>query len=223
MLTPSTNLSDQIRAVVRQRIIEGDLAPDSRINEVHLAAELQVSRTPLREALTGLVAEGALTSIPRRGFFVRPLSAEEFRHIYPIRALLDPEALRLAGLPSPQRIARLERLNQRMEAAATAEERIHLDDAWHLELLADCPNPVLLELIQQFMLRTRRYELAYFRDPRHVQTASDDHRRLLVAAQGGDLEGAIEALRRNLTGGMAPILHWLETYPRAVEPETDKE
>jgi DNA-binding GntR family transcriptional regulator len=223
MLTPSTNLSDQIRAVVRQRIIEGDLAPDSRINEVHLAAELQVSRTPLREALTGLVAEGALTSIPRRGFFVRPLSAEEFRHIYPIRALLDPEALRLAGLPSPQRIARLERLNQRMEAAADVEERIRLDDAWHLELLADCPNPVLLELIQQFMLRTRRYELAYFRDPRHVQTASDDHRRLLVAAQGGDLEGAIEALRRNLTGGMAPILQWLETYPRAVEPETDKE
>lgn len=208
------NLSERIRALVRELIVCGELPPDSRINEVHLARRLEVSRTPLREALTALVGEGALISIPRRGFFVRPLSAEEFRHIYPIRALLDPQALRLAGLPKAPRIERLRLLNREMEREGDVETRIRLDDAWHLELVADCPNPVLLDLIRQFMWRTRRYELAYFRDPRHVATASGDHHRILTAAEAGDLEGAIEALETNLTNGTEPILEWLAESPK---------
>ena len=208
------NLSERIRSLVREMIVSGELPPDSRINEVHLARRLEVSRTPLREALTALVGEGALTSHPRRGFFVRPLSAEELRHIYPIRALLDPEALRLAGLPTPRQIENLERLNRELEAARDVETRIRLDDTWHLELVAACPNPVLMELIRQFMWRTRRYELAYFRDERNVATASDDHRRILAAAGAGDLPGAIKALRINLTDGLEPILRWLQDGER---------
>ncbi len=110
-LTDHPNLSECIRSVVRKMIVNGDLPPDGRINEVHLAKHLEVSRTPLREALTALVGEGALTSVARRGFFVRPLSVEEFRDIYPIRAILDPEAFRLSGIPSSKRFARLGQLN----------------------------------------------------------------------------------------------------------------
>jgi DNA-binding GntR family transcriptional regulator len=207
--SPDPNLSDRIRAEVRERIVHGDLPAESRINEVHLAEELRVSRTPLREALMGLVAEGALEQIPRRGFFVRPLTAEEFRSLYPIRALLDPEALRLAGLPTAAQLERLHTLNQQMQQARDVEERMRLDDAWHLELIAGCPNPVLVELIRQFMVRTRRYELAYFRERRHVETAAGDHERLMAAAERGDLPGAIAALKANLTNGLEPILSWL--------------
>src|SRR5262249_20391625 len=102
------NLSDSVAANVREWIVDGRLQAGGRINEVHLAAQLGVSRTPLREALARLAAEGALTLRPRCGYYVCPLSRAEFEQIYPIRALLDPEALRLAGVPSPKRIARLE-------------------------------------------------------------------------------------------------------------------
>src|SRR5262245_36973472 len=95
------NISDVLATALRDMIVDGRLPAGERINEVHLAARLQVSRTPLREALGRLVAEGALTSVPRIGYFVCPLTLDEFEQLYPIRAILDPEALRLAGIPSP--------------------------------------------------------------------------------------------------------------------------
>lgn len=211
------NLSEELRGLIREQIVDGELPADSRINEVRLAESLGVSRTPLREALTGLVAEGALFTVPRRGFFVKALSAAEFESIYPIRALLDPEALRLSGLPSRGRIARLESLNRRLHQTAKVERRIELDDAWHLELVADCPNPVLLQLIREFILRTRRYELAFYRDRRNLEISTADHDRVIAACKRRDMEGALEALGDNLTSGIGPILEWLAERSRSLE------
>ncbi len=207
--TDHPNLSSRIRSLVRERIVNGELAPGARINEVHLAEELRVSRTPLREALTGLAAEGALRSVPRRGFFVLPLTVEEFLAIYPIRGLLDPAAFRLSGIPSPQRIRKLEQLNQRMRREPDPEERVRLDDAWHLELIAACPNPVLLDLIRQFMERTRRYELAFYRETRNLEISTADHDRVIAAVRRGDMAAALAALESNLTSGIEPIVAWL--------------
>src|SRR5690348_14261223 len=101
------NTSDSVAAAVRRLILDGELTPGERINEVHLSRELGVSRTPLREALAHLTHEGAVDAIPRIGHFVRPLTVEEGEQLYEIRPLLDPEALRLAGLPSKERIRQL--------------------------------------------------------------------------------------------------------------------
>ena len=71
------NLSDDLATRLRTMVVEGELPAGERVNEVHLAARLGVSRTPLREALSRLASEGAVTSVPRLGFFVCPLTAEE--------------------------------------------------------------------------------------------------------------------------------------------------
>ena len=206
------NLSDALASELRDRIVDGRLPAGERLNEVHLAAGLGVSRTPLREALGRLTAEGALTASPRLGFFVRPLTAEEFREIYPIRAILDPEALRLAGIPPRERLASLERMNAALAKSkdAGANDVISRDDAWHLELLAGCPNGVLVGLIEQFMRRTRRYEIAYMRERRHVGAATDEHGKILSALRARNLPRACEALRRNMESGVEPILAWLQ-------------
>lgn len=203
------NLGESVAAAVREMIVDGRLAPGQRINEVQLAVTLGVSRTPLREALNRLTAEGALTSLPRRGFYVCALTLEELEQIYPVRALLDPEALRLAGLPPSGRLKRLKTLNEQLSAERDPEAVIALDDQWHLELIADCPNPVLLNLIRQFIRRTRRYELALMRERRSVQRAVEDHRRILDALRRGDLDAACDALRRNLQSAKAAIVEWL--------------
>src|SRR5262249_39323252 len=109
------NLSDALANELRNRIVDGRLPAGERINEVHLSDSLGVSRTPLREALNRLAQEGALISRPRIGYAVRPLTLEEFDQIYEIRPLLDPEALRLAGLPSAERLKRLRTLNTKIE------------------------------------------------------------------------------------------------------------
>jgi DNA-binding GntR family transcriptional regulator len=204
------NLSDALATTLRDMIVDGRLAADTRINEVHLARQLGVSRTPLREALSRLTQEGALVSTPRIGFSVRPLTLEEFEQIYGIRTLLDPEALRLAGLPSPERLAQLRALNRKIERARDADAVIALDDAWHLELVADCANKVLIELIGQFIRRTRRYEIALMRVRRNVLAASMDHRAIMAAIERRNLPAACAALKKNLETGKAPIMAWLK-------------
>jgi len=204
------NLSGELAEAIRVMISEGQLAADARINEVRLAEELGVSRTPLREALATLVAEGALESRPRRGVFVRPLTRADFMALYAVRPLLDVGALRLAGLPSRRVLDRLRSLNERMHSTDNALKRIKLDDEWHVLLVQACDNCVLIDLIRQFMLRTRRYELAYLGDVTHVQTAVDEHLEILTALENRDLEAACRSLDKNLRSGIAPILSWLD-------------
>lgn len=203
------NLSEDVASALREMIVDGRLAAGDRVNEVHLAARLAVSRTPLREALARLAAEGALDAVPRSGYFVRPLTLEELRDVYPMRALLDPEALRLAGIPSGRRLARLEALNRRIEEASEPDDVIRLDDEWHRELVAGCPNRVLLELIEAFKRRTRRYELALMREKANVERSAGDHEGILEALRAGRLARACAALRKNMESGLAPLEAWL--------------
>jgi DNA-binding GntR family transcriptional regulator len=193
---------------VRAMIVDGRLADGARVNEVHLARDLGVSRTPLREALSALAAEGALTARPRLGFYVRPLSREEFEQLYDMRPLLDPEALRLSGIPSQKHLDRLSRANAAL-ASCTGAAAIEKDDAWHFELIRNCPNTVLLDLIGNIMLRTRRYELALMREADEVVRAVEDHDAILTALRHGDLDAACLALKHNMRSGKAPILAWL--------------
>jgi DNA-binding GntR family transcriptional regulator len=203
------NLGEELAATIRDLILDGSLSAGARINEVHLAARLGVSRTPLRESLSRLVSEGAVTIVPRLGFFVCPLTAEEVENIYPMRAILDPAALRLAGIPSASKLKRLKALNRRFAAVADPVEAIRLDDLWHFALIEDCPNHVLLDLIQQFMWRTRRYELGLMRAQVNVAGAAACHERIIAALETGDLEEACRELEGNMSRGKIPILKWL--------------
>jgi len=204
------NLSEQLAGSIRERVALGAIAAGVRINEVHLARALGVSRTPLREALMSLVAEGSIAVEPRRGFFARPLTLEEFQQLHPIRVILDPAALSLAGLPSRTQVARLRALNRQLMAARTPERVVALDDAWHLELLAHSSNHVLLGLIRQFMARTHRYELVLMREQGSVRRARREHAEIMAAITVRDLARACAALRRNMESGNRDVLAWLE-------------
>lgn len=205
-----THLADEVATTLRRRILDGELEEGSRLNEVHLAEQVGVSRTPLREALGRLASEQMVEQIPHRGFFVRRLCASEARDIYPMRALLDPEALALAGPPGADRLAELRRLNREIASNRGQPHRIlELDEDWHRLLLRGCPNRELLALIEHYIVRTRRYEVAYFRATRHVDIATDEHDRILDHLERDDLEGACLALRRNMQSAVEPILDWL--------------
>ena len=203
------NISDAIATDFRNMIVDGRLPAGERINEVHLSNQLGVSRTPLREAIARLAHEGALERIPKFGYFVRPLTIEEFEQIYAIRPILDPEALRLSGIPSPERMKKLAEINRRIERTRDPDQIIGLDDEWHLELVAQCPNKVLIDLIKQFARRTRRYEIALMRERRNVLESIGNHKAIMAALRKRDLEAACAALRTNCQIGFAPIMKWL--------------
>ena len=217
-----TNLSDAAESAIRLMIVEGKFKSGERLNEVHLALKLGVSRTPLREALNRLVSEGALIARPNFGYIVKPLTFKEFEQIYAIRPILDPAALRLAGLPSSDQITRLEKLNRKLLLARSPEAAIVMDDEWHMILLEHCSNSVLIELIQSVTLRTRRYELALFRETNAITRANDDHERILAGLRSSNIEEACVALEENMRTGYAPIVAWLQERERIATSENLK-
>lgn len=209
-IDPRPNISEDLANTLREMIFEGALSEGERINEVQLSVRLGVSRTPLREALTTLVAEEAMESIPRRGFFVRGLTIKEFEDIYPMRSFLDPEALRLSGVPDDKTIQRLEHIDKKMMAARSHKARALLDDEWHLELIKNCENDVLIGQIKLFMKKIQRYGLAFHKDKQVVEVSTTEHQEIIDALKQGDIETACEWLKKNLTSDTTPILNWLE-------------
>jgi DNA-binding GntR family transcriptional regulator len=204
------NLPAELAALIRGLITDGTMEMGARINEVQLAERLEVSRTPLREALSRLASEGFVTVQPRRGFFVQRLGADEIRQLYGIRAILDPAALEMAGVPPPAQQRRLAELNRRIAGSGGDVGRpIALDDRWHMTLLAHCPNRILLDLIRQFMRRTRALEHVYMREHAGLGTAVAEHEHIQRALEAGDLETAVRELRQNMQSGLRVLIDWV--------------
>jgi DNA-binding GntR family transcriptional regulator len=128
---PSDSLSDGVVVpALREAIVEGVLAPGSRLSEVQVAKQLNVSRTPMREAFAQLEREGLVTVLPRVGAFVRSVSLRDVTEIYKVRMALECLAVQLAA----ERItalgrAQLDDVIETMQASVTAEDPLGYVDA----------------------------------------------------------------------------------------------
>jgi len=204
-------VSVQAASVVRAMIIEGQISDGERINEVKLSQKLGISRTPLREGLGQLVAEQFVHLIPRRGFFAAELTPKEFSDLYDLRPILDPQALILGGQPTDDEIDAIEASNDDFINAEPGSAAVAADEIFHRRLLANCPNKVLLDLIETLIRRTQRYELALLRAESPVKQSGEQHSKIIKALREHDLAGAAERLRENLTSGKSAILNWLSS------------
>jgi DNA-binding GntR family transcriptional regulator len=175
-------LRDEVYRQVLERVQRGDLPAGSRIRDVALAAQLGVSRTPIREALLRLVREGVLETSPGRGFRVRGFDPAEVREVGAILGAIESLALRLSPAPSRERLERLREIDRRLEQTrGDAHRCLELEDEWHRVLLQDCPNGRLLELIGSLRQVTRRYLAAYMRDAGRLSLSTSPHTKILQA------------------------------------------
>ncbi|WP_116206851.1 GntR family transcriptional regulator [Amycolatopsis circi] len=186
---------------ITARVLDGRFPPDTRINEVHLANELGVSRTPLREALIGLADRGLLVAAPGRGFLVAPFDPQEARRLYPLVAELEALALRWT---SPLELASLpDALDRISDEIADTCDLPAADDRWHALLTSRCDNPHLLRMIEQTKPLLKRYETAYFGGRDRVAESVAEHREIAAALRAGDLPGASALLVRNWVKALA--------------------
>jgi DNA-binding GntR family transcriptional regulator len=151
-------LRADVGAEILARMIDGRLAPGSRINEVHLAADLGISRTPLREAMIGLLADGALESVMGRGFRVPPLAGAEIGELLAVLTLLEPAAL-LASAPLDGRaVMELQNILSRARIGA-AETGPQVERFYFLTRTAvgSCTNASLRTLVLRLNRLTLRY------------------------------------------------------------------
>ena len=204
-------LREQAIDILRERILTGALGPGRVLREESLAKELGVSRTPLREALLELTREGLTRKTAGRGFVVSPLEAREVRELYPLRALLESEALRQSGVPTGQRLAELESLNDELRAEAAGPGWIRLDNRWHELLVEGCDNRHLRSFVRGLREHTLRYELAFLAGVGDPAASTRQHGEILRQLESGDLDSACRTLAENMTVGVAPLLDRLES------------
>ena len=206
------NLSLEVAKHLRDKIDAGDLPPGSRVNEVHLSEAMGVSRTPLREALSRLASEGVVRSEPRRGFFVRPLTLEEYEALCPALAVLATEALSLSGPPNLGMLYQLDALNVEISNTESPAQRVEQQELWLRMLLSNCSNLVILELIGDVSRRMRRYQRAFFRSV-DLPLEKDQHRtQIAEALRGGDVQTAADLLKRQIGAGTPGLAEWLSGF-----------
>ncbi len=180
-----------------------------KVTEASLSTALAVSRTPVREALLRLQAEGVLRSSLARGFTVRPLDAAEAAELYPILGAL--ESLAVAGIQRPARSELTELGRQLTELRRTTDpvRRWQLDTGWHQSLVALAANQRLTAMTGQLRTNLSRYELTFMREV-PVRTEIDRlHRHILATLAAGDSTRAAEMLREHWQEGLRLVLAWL--------------
>ncbi|MEU3608044.1 GntR family transcriptional regulator [Streptomyces sp. NPDC035033] len=183
---------------VRAAITSGELRPGAPIRQDALAARLEVSRVPLREALKALEAEGLVVHHIHRGYFVAELSLADLEEIYRIRALLETEAVRRAMDVGPEDLtATLEEIQREVERAARAGDVTAMAEAnrrFHFTLIDACGMPRLVRMITTLWDSTDAYRSLYYTDPGHRAQAVHEHRAVLSALREGDKAAAVHWL-----------------------------
>ena len=203
---------EEVLTELRRRIVAGEIGPGDPIRPDRLAAELEVSRVPVREALRILEGEGVVEHRAHHGAALATLRAGDLREIYRIRALLEGEAV-VAAVPRlrDEDLAAMRAANDAL-AAAPRKDVGRLAEAnrdFHFALLDVCAMPHLLRLITLLWNATDHYRAAYYRDDEHRREVLADHEAILAAAAARDLDALRRALddhRAQAVAGLGPDL-----------------
>jgi DNA-binding GntR family transcriptional regulator len=195
------NLSDQVVDLVRDRILAGIVPLDQAIRQDALAAELGVSKIPLREALTRLEQEGLVRSQPNRGFFVRALNAAEAEEVYALRLKLEPETVAVAALRANE-----EEREAARAALTTLEGITHkrgevvgtLNRAFHLTLIRPSKQPITSALLGRLHVMCDRYVRKHLEPLGRDQRANDEHREILASWLDRDAERVVQHMSAHI-------------------------
>lgn len=200
------SLGDQVYLEILQRIQQGSIPTGTRLRDTAIAAELGVSRTPVREALVRLAREGILAAAIGRGFRLSPLDPAELREIGSILAVLEPLALEQSPEPTRDRLERLAEVVRRLEQTrGDVAACVELDDEFHRILLEACPNRRLLDLVATLRRSLRRYLHHYLQRGGRVSLSSLQHGKILDALGKGDTAAARLLLERKWRRGIVEI------------------
>ena len=214
-LAPS--LVDQAYDTIRRRILDNAYPPGARALEGELAADLGISRTPVREALIRLQNESLIEIIPRHGMRVLPVSATDMKEIYEVITALESCAVELVARrkPATSEIERLVDATRKMASALEAkdfEAWALADEFFHRHLIEACGNRLLVEAIQQYRDRVHRALMFSVRLRPKLETSANEHMVLVEMLRNGDVAGAVDTHRAHRERASRDLLDIFERY-----------
>jgi DNA-binding GntR family transcriptional regulator len=196
------SMHDEVAAQLRERIFSGELAPGTFLDEVRLAEQLSISRTPLREALKVLTAEGLVRHEPRRGCFVNEVTEQDLDEIFPVIALLEGRcAFEAANNASAADLEALEELHQKLARHAKARrinEYYETNFRIHEAIIALARNKWLAGAITDLRKILKLARLQQLHAPGRLDQSLNEHLAVFAALKARDAEGAEAAMRTHL-------------------------
>ena len=185
--------SHRIAASLREEILSGKFAPGTRILQEDIAEQFGASRSPVREALRMLDADGLVTLVANTGAWIAQLSLTECEEMYQIRERVEPLLLN-SSMPNltEESLDRLAILAHEMEANRDVENFLRLDREFHLLSYSGASTALLGDMVQRLWNTTQHYRRAYTRllASNGFKTAHYEHHLLLAAITRGDTEDA---------------------------------
>ena len=203
LLTPRP-LYVEVAEHLRQRIFNRDLEPGSWIDEMRVAGEFGISRTPLREALKVLAAEGLITMKVRRGAYVTEVSEKDLRDVYHLLSLLESDAAAMvASSATPPQLESLQAQHQELESATHDREQLFaINERFHIQLLAFADNRWRDQMVADLrkVMKLNRHQ-SLFKQGR-IEDSMQEHRAIMVALVQRDANAPRRAMRKHFDRGL---------------------
>ena len=214
-LPPEASKADQVHRQLKEEIELGELAPGTPLSELSLVERTGASRTPVREALRRLAAEGLVDLAPRQGARVSRVSARSVRDLFDFRRLLEPVAMRQAteaaaadpGLRREFAALRTEftRIQRRVPSQARSRAFYELADRFDWVIIGATRNEHLRRTIAELRPHTARLRNLSHVDPQRVQVSLEEHLRMCDAVIAGDADAAAAAMAEHLARSLEMI------------------
>ncbi|MBN9628372.1 MAG: GntR family transcriptional regulator [Acidovorax sp. SCN 65-28] len=202
-LTPRA-LYEEVAEQLRQRIFRRELEPGSWIDELKIAEEFGISRTPLREALKVLAAEGLVTMKVRRGAYVTEMSEKDLRDVYHLLSLLESDAAGVvAERATDAQLKTLQDLHAELEAAVADREKFFaINERFHMHLLEMADNRWRSQMVADLrkVMKLNRHN-SLFKQGR-IEDSLGEHRAILAAMVVRDAKATVKAMQAHFAQGL---------------------
>jgi DNA-binding GntR family transcriptional regulator len=205
------NLPDVIVCELRDAILSGVMAPGTRLKQKEVADQFEMSLIPVREAFRTLENEGLLTLVPHKGAVVSAVSADEAKHIFELRLILELGALELAAPKiTSETTAQAEEILETMNHESSVAMLSQYNKAFHMCLYGGCGNPLLLQTIEKHYESIDRYMRLYLNDQKHHQYSQQVHQNILNAIAERDIRLAKQWLREHMNRAKEELIVQIE-------------
>jgi DNA-binding GntR family transcriptional regulator len=227
VLESPTTAAEQVYASLSEEILDGDLVSGSALTEQDLAARFSVSRTPVREALARLSAEGLLVPLGSRSLMVRPISRNELIHLYELRVALELQAVRLAANRSDSKVfTELQLLLQSASDLvfgnkADLRSFYDLHERFDAAIQEAIDSPFLSSALASLQLHLRRIRRITKHNPQRLIQAAHETAIVAGAIARGDSDVAEAAMRVHLSESLSASLDSLD-HNQIIQPRERK-
>jgi DNA-binding GntR family transcriptional regulator len=194
------SLDQNVAKVLREAILNGDLAPDVRLRQEQLARHFQVSRIPIREALQQLESEGLIAMEPRRGARVSALTAGAIRELFEMRIALE-RLLMEKAVPhlDERRLREAREVLRKMDNVKASRVWVQLNEAFHEGLYVAATRPMILDQVHKLRNNVKRYLRLNLATYQKHRLAAEEHGAILDACEARDAILAGDLIARHLS------------------------